>query len=443
MRRRWVPITAALALLLSVTALTACDTDSSEEPGVFLNLLALVPDTPETRARVHLTDLAAVRAFLDAEVPEGEQPDLPEYLDRWSTFALEHDAGDLPFVFPLMMGSTGRARDYGLDAERLLRESIGLELAAAEGWVTADGGTLVDGSRADYELIAILGPYVAAELGTAIEECTMCPSADIDEHAGWRIYAWGGDFQAEPSYRRSPPLFDFDGRGGRLAFRDGSVLRALYTDGIDQMIDAHAGGPSLADDEDFRLAVEGMARLGAMNAHITDQPSLLAREFLARIDEFPDDDQQVLPGRFLDAWTPREGDTLLRPFRLIAAGFAWDGAPVYAVILVHDSPEEAEENARRLPERVATARIGWMSGQITHPDTGEPWTPPDWHEQFDEVRVEVDGRVLLATLHAERFLAGNFQLRTGSQVRSVGITQFSWESIIAIEPLFQTEGLVP
>ena len=54
--------------------------------------------------------------------------------------------------------------------------------------------------------------------------------------------------------------------------QDGYVFRAVWTDGVRDMIDAsQSKRPSLADREEFRLLAKGMSELGAYAMFFTDQ----------------------------------------------------------------------------------------------------------------------------------------------------------------------------
>jgi hypothetical protein len=150
-------------------------------------------------------------------------------------------------------------------------------------------------------------------------------------------------------------------------------MRALSTPDIHAMVDAAEGTGSLADNDDFRLAAEGLQRLGTWNATITE--------------------------RTLGPWQGEAIGGLLRPYAVMAHGDRYgDGKRYFAVALVHRTAEDAAENARRLPARIGPAQravaeqAARISGRVA-----------EWDKVISDVDVETDGRLLLATLRFDEF----------------------------------------
>lgn len=353
---------------------------SSGEDGVFVELLRLLPDESEVRAGVTMGDVAATREILGIEPPPvGPDEDLDadvviEYLMAFGGPQVpEGFRGAPPQLFQLLI--------TGMDPEVMegVHASLGISLLDVDQWVVISGAP-------PRERSAVRGDFDPDAIGARIAACAECPPAVVEDRGDARIYAWGEDFQTVSGNRYRPPLYDQLGRGGRLAVTDAWLAHAYYTEGVREVVDAFEGRGSLGDDEDFRLAAAGMDHLGALTAFLTEETA------------GPHESVRGNRPEVEAAWEPEPGDTLLRPYTVAAVGAGWaDDAPYTAVVLVHDTEEDARENADRLEDRLASARYAF---QVIE---GE-----GWGDLFEKVEVEVDGRVLRAKLHGFALAAGGF-----------------------------------
>jgi hypothetical protein len=269
-------------------------------------------------------------------------------------------------------------------------QSMGISPFDVDQWITAGSGVSPGPNQPPLAFHAARGDFDPVALDARLKECSACPAASVEDRHGWRIYPWGGDNEVDQSRGFKPPMFDQFGRGGRLAVSEGVVMRALSTPDIQPMVDAADGTGSLAYNDDFRLAAEGLQRLEAWTARLTER----------------DPAASVPDQEFLDLLASEE---LLRPYAVLAHGDGYEGNKRYvAVALVHRTPEDAAESARRLPGRVGPAQraFAYMDEQARlqqGPNGPAPGPVAACDKAISDLDVEVDGHVLLATLRFHEF----------------------------------------
>jgi hypothetical protein len=221
-------------------------------PGVFEQLLALVPDTPDTRSSVKLNDLAAHR----------QQAGLPPLSEAVEESAGEYFANHSPPVTPeeqespTLAGWTEVPFISGWSGSGFpgRRTNLGFDYRDTEQTI------LVEVLPALLEVIQ--GRYDPEATARALSECDECVPHQVREHSGVTFYSWGEDFQGSLNLRLQPPAFDGLGRGGRIAVRDCLVFRTVETPGIHALIDTSLGQhPSLADVPEFRLLARHLDQL--------------------------------------------------------------------------------------------------------------------------------------------------------------------------------------
>jgi hypothetical protein len=389
---------AALALVVALISIVivACDDNAApDEDGVFVSMLSLIPDTEHTREGVAIGDVARVRELRGIERPPADAVhDQEALLDYYQ--ALGASVSDIPRVFPIFLfqgGDMRRVIEFGPE----IYESIGLTPFDVDQWVDSGFGPA--------GVHAFRGTVDADDLATRAEACAECPPLTIEERHGMQLFLWGEDGAlsrgADGQPREQPPLFDRLGRGGNLAVMDGLVLYAHTGDRLRAIVDARAGDGSLANDESFRLAAEAMDGLGALGALITTVTQ--GPEFAANI-----------PPQLADPWELEDGEPLLVRYELYAIGPGWDGAPYTAVALVHASEEAAQENARRLPDRVRATRFPAIYER----------SEETWGDVITDIDVRVEGRAVFATLHGEAVTA---------PVAGAGATYMLWTPLLRHE----------
>ena len=242
----------------------AAEEKSSEGPGTFATLLALIPDTEDTRHVIWISDYARVRELFDIELPADQaDDDLQDYKRQILGFpgrsGERKDTGVSmgPFIsgFKLHAIQTLERRDYLAFDARNVDQSI---MTNSPEETTA---------RAVFEVVK--GRFDAGATGRAIDRCSDCPPPLREEYQGIEFYVWGEDLAVDSRKRFTPPAFDVYGRGGRIAVLDGYVLRTVETPGMKSLIDTHLSQRrSLADNPDMLLAAKAMDDQGPMPASL-------------------------------------------------------------------------------------------------------------------------------------------------------------------------------
>ncbi len=356
-----------LMLVASVVLLlAACDSDESGGPsgdGVFMELLRLVPDDPVYRRALFMGDVQGTREILGIDLPSGEYDEaaVEELVQQLAEPELEGFRGAEPRFF------IGVDNEHALTLSATAQGALGISILDVDQWVMSGDALQVHAIRGSFDLDGIQ---------ETLEACTECPPPATEEYRGWPVYGWGDDFEHDIPRRFQPPLFDHLGRGGRLALSPELIARTLSTDNARAIVDAYEGDGSLADDDAYRSAVAGLEGMGALALSIS---------IMTRGNDF------APPSLGLqEIWTVREGDTVLVPYELWGIGPGWDEGPYTAVVLVHGSEEDAEENGRRFADRVASTRMledGAVDG-----------TPMNFSDHVTDIDVTVDGRVLRARI---------------------------------------------
>ena len=162
--------------------------------------------------------------------------------------------------------------------------------------------------------------------------------------------------------------------------KNGRVLRAVYTEGIQSLIDAADGaGDSLWDSEDMRQVAQALADLGAYAVSYTEADMSLAT--LTPLYDRPRSDQpEYSVSRLTDP-------PALLPFRAIASGrglTSLDKPTHVFLVIVHDSQEAARSNAVRLAAR--------LEAGVTL-EFGVPWT-----ELIQRIEMEIRDWLLLVRI---------------------------------------------
>jgi hypothetical protein len=354
--------------------LAGCE-DEEPRDGVFVELLRLMPDRPEVRAHIEMGDVERAREALGVDVPP-EAVDGKFNVDGFADYVLA-------LVPPVNQSSApsnrGRsapvapnffvARPYTLPFAEVTYASMGISPFDVDQWV-------MGGDPGPRELHAIRGCFDPGEVRSRLNDCAGCAAATTEDFRGWRVYGWGADYETpNPARRLQPPMFDHLGRGSRLAVSESVLMRAFSTDDIHAMVDAASGVGSLADNWDFRLAAEGLERLGAWNATITERT-------------FGPADQ--------------ESEGLLLRYAVMAFGERYDGGKHdFVVALVHRTPQDATESARRLPARIPPAQR-----EFAERSARDSVPIVEWDKLISNLDVQTEGRLLLARLRLEDFPGG-------------------------------------
>ena len=348
---------------------------------VYEALLGTIPDTPEARASVYISDYALARQMYGDVIPlpgQGDDEDAVAYLNDWLP----------PLAWP--------------EDKEYLRGFVSLGVQSFFGPFNHRNINLqyfaFDVRNMDQSIVAAPGPaplevvrgrFDPQAADAALESCSECPSPSREEHLGVPYYSWGEDYAGDTNMKFAPPAFDRLGRGGHIAVLDEYVFRTVGTPEMKASIYASLNGiPSLADMEEFRLLAGGMFQLGAYVMFLSDDVEAWELDGLAGLSLGEGASQGDIEKmrQKLGESGPR-----LRPYEAYATGAGGnvEDGPYMALVLVHADGASAEENVGLLRRRIE-------EGSSTV--YGVPWS--DWID-VDTLEIKAEGRLLLAKLRGE------------------------------------------
>ncbi len=245
------------------------------------------------------------------------------------------------------------------------------------------------GGKEPFALEAVVGNYDPEITQASLAQCAECMPHEEFRHRGYAYYSWGEDFKGKLRERLSPPAFDAQGRGGMVSVQNGRVLRSVYTEGIQSLVDAADGaGDSLWDSEVMRLVAQALADMGAYAVSYTEADMSVAaltplyeKQRVRIISDRPKPEREEYSvSRLTDP-------PALLPFRAIASGSGLtsvDKQPHRFLIVVHDSEDAARTNAERLAARLEEG--------VTL-EFGIPWT-----ELIHRIEMGIRGALLLVRI---------------------------------------------
>ena len=362
----WMP---SWGTTTSRTANASSAPPSVSLPSRYLELLGTIPDSPETRRGVWITDYSKVRETFGLVLTGPDDEDLQKMLSDFR----EGRRDSRPFV--KSMAFLGPLNIYFREVNQNLRY------------------VALDHSDMDQSIVTVIPPDVKEVVmghfdqqrtHDALMSCFECPPADIEEHRGVQFYSWGADFAASPRLSFQPPMFDHIGRGGRIAVLDSLVFRTISTEAMKSVIETSQNEvSSLADVQVFRLLADGMSSLEAYNMLLSEDVDLWSA--VAHFREY----------NYLYPQYDHHGDPLagtgpwLSPFEAYALGVGADESGNFmALVLLHANGDDAAKN------------VGLLRRVIEEEDS--VLNESSWSEIIDLERSEIlaDGRVLLAKVRA-------------------------------------------
>jgi hypothetical protein len=222
--------------------------------------------------------------------------------------------------------------------------------------------------------VAALGRFDSSVTRNALSHQDDWPSWVKDayvteEYGGITIHNWGNGFEIHLNNTFSPPHLDGLGRAIPLAVTDKYLFYTPSLEDIKLMIDASEGiGKTLADLPQYASIANGLSDLGAYTGVIGDESQTIG----------PEDYEDSDPG------------PVLKHFLTFGSGPGRDEKGTYiALVLCHENDDNAKAN-----ELLFRQRIEDPSGIAAY--VGE-----SWNQMITDVRIDVDGKVLLAKLYTE------------------------------------------
>jgi len=240
---------------------------------------------------------------------------------------------------------------------------------------------------------AVRGQFSRDDIDSAARTGPMNDMLEVLSYHDHQYYSWGEDFEINLSMRSAVrPL----GRGHRLAYVDGFVFWVLWTDGIQEMIDAHDGRiESLAGIEEYQLLAGALAELDTVTAYFSSESQSQAHVQEVYEDIIDDPANNEARQAFVEELRT---DLLLKPWQAMASGAGIDHDDCFlAIVLLNTDEASARENADLLEQRLAQAAV--------------PWQGRKWSELIKRMTVESKERLTIARLYGEACtLWASFQL---------------------------------
>ncbi len=366
-RMTWMTgLGAALVVMLA----SACGGEA-EPKGAFYEMLKLVPDTAEARFMLGMNDYARIREACDIPRPGpyADEEELLQYLIRvhGALYTGEPCSWHPPATRAFI--SSGGQYAQTVLPERKANLGFGFQD------VDQDIQTLQPPRTHE----AIRGRFDPSATEEAISGCTECPPPTRITHGGVLIYSWGEDLVFDVNRRCSPPAYDALGRGGRIAVQEGHVFYTVWTEGIEQMIDASQGKrASLADIREFALMATTMSEMGAYSVMMSDQVQDLDSTVEAYAESASEEEVESIR-------TQLTQEPALGSYRTLGIGSGEDESGLFmAVVLVYDDSSQAEADVAAFRRRIE----GGTSLRYRFP----------WKDLVDAIEVSAVGRTLRARL---------------------------------------------
>jgi hypothetical protein len=339
----------------------------------FVELLSQIPSTVENREEIWLNDFLPIWSAWDslgATRPTDESGN--KAMDRfYSDLAFSQSSSGVNLFARPRLSSP---RISGFDIAGAITnsyESLGFDQR------NIDGSAMAGPNQRPLELI--VGDLDTSAITTALLDCTRCRDHLAVEYEGETYYSWGPELIGDLDDRFAQPMFDHSGRGSRMFFHEGIVMRSLMDDQITSVVDVAVGStPSVFDVEEFQLATDAHGIAGSYSAWFSDQPFDMSGATRAASNL----NNGLPPTRALE--TLRQ-QPLLDKFDLVSVGWGVDTGTAYAtIVIINPNEATALRNAELLVARIKSGdRVGREGS---------------WAELVDRVEIGTSGRAVIARL---------------------------------------------
>ena len=239
--------------------LVACGSGHrSSEKSVYEELLGFIPDTPENRSTVWITDHAKFSALVGAPVPgpDTSERDLQKFLAGLTA---------LPSwgIVPPIIGYRPNIKSS---------QYLALDLRNADQSIIA--------LNPSGEISVIRGRFEPEATDKALRLCSRCPPRHRGEHNGIPFYSWD-DKETSAKGAEAPPPFAHYVRGRHISIQDNYIFDTQSVDAMEGLIDASLGERnSLADVEGFQLLARAMTQLDTYAIVLNGGPTASYEEAL-------------------------------------------------------------------------------------------------------------------------------------------------------------------
>ena len=380
--KRCLYLVLATVLLVGAFGVSGCGGGTGISP--FLDMLKLIPDTPETRNVVYISDYARIRDIYDVPLPSTNSDD--EAIFNYIVALLWDATIDMPRAAGESFISGIGPRQYA-EVSPIRRQNIGFGPQDVDVNISAGYPPLTfEAIKGDFDLDAI---------EDALSQYDESVSPDTDSYHGVTLYIWSYQVNETFQYERfAPPVFDYLGRGTTLAVQEDYIFNIDTPELVKTMIDASQGREdSLADNPDFSLMAEALSEMGAYSCFLTDQVMCVDDESLIELMAFQmagssDMSTAELVEQIDEDVVAAAGGELLSVFRTFATGIGEDDkGPFMAIVFIYDSPEQASSDVDVFRQYVESGVSLW---------SGNPWA-----DRVDSLEVWADGRGLQAKIYGD------------------------------------------
>lgn len=354
------------SLLLAMVPFGAMAEDGDGQPFTsWLALMELLPDREDASSEVWMNDYVLASQAMGIRRP-GPEANHETVLDYVVELSVEARTGEAPYITGFgphaiaMPGFEALQEQAGYDSRNVIKSVVA--------------------GQPPHRYNVVLLDLPSESVMHHILESGHWPPPHMSSFEGIDILAWGEDHQWSPETRHQPPVFDTFGRGARLAFLNGVMLQTYWIDGLKEMIRAKTSedAPSLADREDFALLARALSALDVYSVFLTDQTQ--GQTVVGMMGTYSSSEaREAVQEELLD------GPGFLQPYRAFATSIGVDTNGFFmGLVLVHDTPEAASENAVLLGNQLQHGK-SFASSSL-------------WSEIYNADRVEIrhDGRILAA-----------------------------------------------
>jgi len=340
----------------------------ASKPGVFEQILSIIPNMKNNGAMIAINDYAEMRRQLNVEAPDKDAT-----IDEQMTYVIEllmEEGAENKLSVAAEIGFINGGTLY-LQQSLEAMQNIGI------GYCTIDQEGRVGWPPSNVSLIK--GRFDAEKCQQTLVESSKNDPPKIETYGENTIYSWLGDYELNLSKRFTPPVYDNLGRGGRFVFQEKYAFRTNATAPLKSVLSTQEGKlSSLAVVTEFNLLAKELSSYHAMSVLMSDQTQDLAyfKALLAASIQSTEED--------VDLYL-KQGP-LLKPYQTIGLGIAKDKKGLYGlIVLVHADEQTAGENVNLLRRRID--------------ETSTFFTMAGWSSMFTDVSISSKGRVLTATLY--------------------------------------------
>jgi hypothetical protein len=331
--------------------------------------LEFLPDSPEIREAIWISDIALQRTQFGIELPGpgASDDDVTDYI---AELANDDNGG---VGIPISRGSTidTLVSGFGSNAWKVedWRNSLGFIASNVD-------LTILSGSvETTFEVLE--GRFDLTEIEQAVRnDETWKEQLEQESRKGLDYYTWAEDYVSSLEGRSGVRP---TGRGGRMHATSEAVFWTHGTGEMHDLVDvATDQNLSLARDEDFRLLANAMDEEGVYAGFLSDVTQNVEDQLFDFVEGFG-----ITPEQY-ETLANRFGSLALDPFEAVGVGVSSDGSHYFVVIsLAYDDERSAEDN-------VHAAERMFIDGFNLQRDRR-------WSEDFRNPEVTVNGRILIAT----------------------------------------------